>query len=404
MLFNPNQFPKLFLSFKSSEFNNLVAMFDFMSVFIYDTDGNFLDIKKTASLYDRGEVTVTFLNKEYFLINLYDDNNGSDTLTYQYINNKIVLLQEVNDEQLLELILKNDAFTDFKILSDDLKQNKSIVLKIFNHFNLENNHRVILIDKNIIDDYDVAKASVNNFYLNYEVISETQKANKEIAILAIPKHKIRDYKDFFGKFPDSLKSDYNFVCKAISINSYFITCVKSSIEKYEELVLLASQENKELIALCPYLISDNLKNDENFALEAVKINGSSIFYFSDDLQNNSEIILAAINNHFSIASKLINKMNVDSEMAKKIVTINPALLEYLPNFKDNINIARHIISKNFQSFKYLSKEIKGNYEFAVEVLNKSTSVYEYLEPELKTNQGILKIFEVKKIEDDNLPF
>lgn len=97
-------FSLLLTEIEASPFNDLVGVYYYDSIFIYNQKGEFLNISANANLYDDGYCNLSFIDKEYFVFSYYDDNNGEDMSLYKYLNEQIVSYAEINSLELIGLI------------------------------------------------------------------------------------------------------------------------------------------------------------------------------------------------------------------------------------------------------------------------------------------------------------
>ena len=155
-------------------------------------------------------------------------------------------------------------------------------------------------------------------------------------------HKL-DIEYFFINLPNNLKDNYDFFLDAVKYNGNLIKYASNNLKNNCDIVLTAIENNISAL----YYTSYNLKNNYNFILAAVGKNGHSLAYASDNLKNNYNIALTAIlNNHHTV-----------SYLSKKIIKNRKLIL--------NMNNSKN--SKDYYfSFHYENEIMKTiDYKFKI---------------------------------------
>ena len=283
--------------------------------------------------------------------------------------NKIINTEEeyfklLNTESNFQKIVGIDPFYNqknelMKYVSDDLKNNKSFVIKAISKNadaykyiseKLKNDREVIVtlllsdlpsvyiynIPDNLTDDYSVATKIVKKQANVYAHLSDNLKESRELmkeALSVFPELIVSE--DVSIKF----RNDKKLILFALNnpilrIGSFF----KKLPLKYQndrEVVLKAIKCNSRTIEY----INDDLKNDEEIFLEALKNSrnnlfnqstnngfGSEIIYASDNLKKDKNFIIKAINIEFNCINyiKYINKDIIDDpDICFEIYKNNP---------------------------------------------------------------------------------
>lgn len=141
---------------------------------------------------------------------------------------------------------------------------------------------------------------------------------------------------------------------SLRIHQKFISC-----QLHRELVL--SHHN---ISLLKYA-SDELRNDYEFILSAIRENGGVLMYASRDLRNNREIVLAAIEK------------------------TNEALRYASDELKNNSEVVRAAVLKNFKTLSFASDELKNNHEFILSIVRLNGEALQYASTSLKNDSEIV---------------
>ena len=130
--------------------------------------------------------------------------------------------------------------------------------------------------------------------------------------------------------------------------------MNKSIEIAKELVKQGMS-----LAYCP----EDVKNDKESVLAAVRNNGADLQYASDELKNDKEVVLAAINNQTPLS-----EANVDDIYS----VIRFASVE----IKKNKEVALEAVKKRGNAFIYLSDELKNDKEVAITAIKGNINNFE----------------------------
>ena len=114
-------------------------------------------------------------------------------------------------------------------------------------------------------------------------LSEQDKYSLELKAL-----KETDCETFVKEAPDELKSNKEFMLKAVCIQYLILKYASEELQDDEEVVLEAVKQNGYALRYA----SEELKSDHAFMLEAVRQNGDALL-FASALQNDREVVEAA---------------------------------------------------------------------------------------------------------------
>ena len=136
---------------------------------------------------------------------------------------------------------------------------------------------------------------------------------------------------------EELRNDKDFVLKAIRRNGYALQYASDGLKGDKEFILKVMQIN----GLTLKYASERLNDDRDVVLEAVKNNGKSLAYSSVRLRDDREIVLEAVKNN-GLALKFVpGDLNNDKEVVLTAIKNNIGALEFaserLKNDKDFIS-------------------------------------------------------------------
>ena len=108
------------------------------------------------------------------------------------------------------------------------------------------------------------------------------------------------------------------------------------------------------------------------ALKLVEKNGNSFGLLSDELKNDRELVMLAVKNNGAIWHDIPNKFKDDKEIAIVAVSKTPYIYEYLPSkLQKNREIAVMVLKKDSSIWKKIPKSFKKDKTFILEVIKNS---------------------------------
>lgn len=135
-------------------------------------------------------------------------------------------------------------------------------------------------------------------------------------------------------------------------------------------------------------IADELKNDRDVVLEAVK-NGANIYFWIFD--NDKEVVLEAVRKNGKLLEWASPELKNDQEILFEAMKNYLWALEYAsPELKNNREVVIDAIKMDRGNIKYASSELKNDRDIALEALKKSPYAYDFLSKELKADPEIIK--------------
>ena len=354
------KFPLLFTDYKSSTFNDLIEVNYYDTICVYNQNGEYLNISKSPNLYDDGYCELTFLNKEYFVISLYDDNNGDDMGLYKYVEGNIESRVYIDSIELINLLDENSIIWNIDNLSVELKNNKSVILK-----------------------------ALKSADLNFSDIDDLFKKDKEIVLQAVKS---------FGynlKYADSsLRSDLEVVLAAVKSYGKSLEYASDSLKSDKEVVLVAVKSSGKALEFAGV----SMKSDKEIVLAAVRSEGEALKYADDLLKSKKEIILAALKSYGGkLSTSNLFKYTTDDSLLKdcnfilEAVKLNPHVLKYTDDFlKTDKTFILKVLKLNGEALKYVDDFLKADIEVAqVAVKNYGMSL-EFASGFLKNNKDVVK--------------
>lgn len=368
---NAADFPLLFNSVKFSEFNNLVAMYQLGSLYMFNTDGDFLGYKVHPNLYDKGHVFVEFIDAQLLIVVNHDDNNGSSYALFTNTRDGLEPCLISSLEQLKVVINRGISF-EIVHLSIELRNNRKAVLLAIQNLS-ENWCRVDLMD-----------------------VSHRLKKSESFALEVI---KICPYN--YSDLDPSLIERREFVLKAISINPKVIDYVPHNFRLDLEIVSLAAKNYPLAYVYLPEAAPPNLFNSKENSLQLASLNPQLIHMLSEEFKNDPEIVQIALKKDPSCAIHLSSLQN-DRAFALLMVSYVSNLIPFLTVFKNDVSFALECVAISGFNLKYFPKHICNNKEVLLRAIEKNKHAVVYAGDELKQDPKIAALLEDEL--NDDLPF
>jgi hypothetical protein len=292
---------------------------------------------------------------------------------------------------------------NFYYSSDDLKNNCEFVLDAIkigrsdvleyaaDHF--KDDSEFLL---NIIQILDNNYEDINNIL---EFISDNLKNTPQFFLDIL---KIRNDIEVLKYVSENLQNDRNFVLLCMKYG-YAFENISENLRNDYEIVLEAIRNDGDNLMFA----SDNLKNNSEIVLEAIQNKFKSICYASDDLKNNPDFILSALEQNSNnlcalyfilntvkenslIISHITNFFQNDKKIILEIIKQDCSQLKYTKN--DKILILE-TVKQNGLLLKDVSENFKNDDDIILEAINQNYLALRYVK-----NPIIFKNFNFNLIE------
>ena len=361
--------PRLFTDYKISKYNDLIAVDYYNLILLLNKKDWIIYHWKKADIRDC-DFRLTFINENYIAL------EETYSLDFRYIEIETTFLKYSNGEiincfskvssiELLELIIKNGVRLEFFNLSDELKSDKIIILKLLKH--------------NWFEICDLSD-------LNEDILGD-----KEFILELL---NLYDGLRYFEYATENLKNDPLFM---IEVFKQFGSALKyASKELQEDKNVVIEAVKRSGVAL--EFASKALQEDKEVVLDAVKQYGGALEYASKDLQGNKEVVLEAVKqdgNSLRYASKALQE---DKEVVLEAVK-QTGKLKFFNN------------AFNRSAFMYCSKILSNDIEFIIESSKLDLKTMELVNSDLiskhKELQDLFNKYKLKceeKCDDYDLPF
>ena len=167
------------------------------------------------------------------------------------------------------------------------------------------------------------------------------------------------------KLPFYIIDDYNIVLDLVNYNSTAIYWASDRLKGNKEIVLTA---------IC------NDVSDDHSILEIV----------SDELRGDKEVVLAAIQQHYFALEFASNELRGDKEVVLIAVHKNGLALEFaLNSLRGDKEVVLDAVKQNGLAFKYASEILKNDVEIVLAAVKQNGLIYNDIPNQLKNNNKVI---------------
>jgi hypothetical protein len=378
--------------------NELVAMYLFHSLYIYNKQGVFLNLIKHPNLYDNGQIRVCFLKNNYLAIEIEDDNNGICVELYNYFENKLTFAEVSSIEMINELECHSIDW-GLNNISSQLLDNKHAILAALKKSNSLNLRRYDLsyVSEKMRDDIDVAFAAVSIWEINYKYISSILQLDTELALKYIKK-----FPNEFEVLPKQLRTEKDFLLKAVEGQPELIDHFPEFLQTDKDLVLTAAKTDPLAFGYNISLAPQHFMQDNLMLKKLVQKNPKVLLQLEHELAKNEELLRIAIKKDVQII-KLIKGIQSDYNLAIKLTMITGEIIQYLDTLQYNPRFALECMEKNGLNLQFFPEEIRSNESVVIAAIKQNKNALIYASSSIRDR---LTIEEIPKNDSslDDLPF
>ena len=185
---------------------------------------------------------------------------------------------------------------------------------------------------------------------------------------------------------EELKNNPEVVLAAVKQNYNALEYASGEIKSNPEFML---ESLKQYYRVLQYASGD-LKSDFVFMLEAVKQNGFTLEYASEELRSNPEIVMEAVKHDYHILQYASKELRSNPTFMLKAVKQDYHALQYASDeLKSNPEIIMEAVKQNGLALQYASEELKSNPEIVMEAIKQNYKALEYTSDEVKSNPEIM---------------
>ena len=149
----------------------------------------------------------------------------------------------------------------------------------------------------------------------------------------------------------------------------FCKGINKSFNKDKDIVYLLAENSSYAV---DFADKDTFSNDLDFAMRAVKFNGTSLSELSDEIKDNESIVREAIKTPSLFYSPLhyaSERLRDNEDIVMEAIKINGRSLDDASErLRDNENFVMKAVKINPDSYEYASKRLKNNFPILLETI------------------------------------
>lgn len=296
-------------------------------------------------------------------------------LTCKVITKEEIIMQNIIETTYDNIYynLEGSAILEyFKSLSEDLKNNESIV-----ECAAKKNHNVLNF--------------VNNRF----------KTDKTLFLNLLDEVKVKFYPgyffqvDAFAYFKDLYKNDYDLMNYMIQSSPCFIKIIDKNSENYIDLALKAYEKNTQVIMY----LSDAFKNNREIAIKSLSDNANMYIYLSENLRRDKEIAKFALSKSGVAWEYIPKELKVDKNFILECLrAINDELWGFDKSIfsciGENLRSDKEVVLEIFKHFdvvglNYLSGDLRSDKEVVLAAINSNSMNLQYASEALKNDKEVV---------------
>ena len=185
---------------------------------------------------------------------------------------------------------------------------------------------------------------------------------------------------------EELKNNPEVVLAAVKQNYNALEYASGEIKSNPEFMLEALKQYYRVLQYA----SGDLKSDFAFMLEAVKQNGFTLEYASEELRSNPEIVMEAVKHDYHILQYASKELRSNPTFMLKAVKKDYHALQYAgEELKSNPEIIMEAVKQNGLALQYASDELKSNPEIVMRAVKQNYYALIFASQELKNNPEVV---------------
>lgn len=177
---------------------------------------------------------------------------------------------------------------------------------------------------------------------------------------------------------------------------YSVRQLNAIVDEYAESDRLKKDKEATLVVAtrAPHLLvyaDKTLLADSEVAITAVKANGQSLRFFSEEVRSNVEIVKIAVNNFCKSFAFAIGDARKNVEIAKIIASRGGETIALLDEeLLDNAEIAEIAVNRNPKTLAYFSEKVRSDEKVVVCALEKDRTCVEFISDSAFKNKRIFE--------------
>ena len=182
---------------------------------------------------------------------------------------------------------------------------------------------------------------------------------------------------------EELKNNPEVVMAAVKQNYHALEYASEDLKANSEFMLEAVKQDYYALEYA----SEEMRSNPAVILEAIKQNGFALVYASEDLKANSEFMLEAVKQDYYALEYASEDLKANLEFMFEAVNLNDFALRFASDkLKNNPEIVMLAVTKSYGiALQYASENLKNNPEIVMAALKPNGAAFAYASDELKSD-------------------
>ena len=274
---------------------------------------------------------------------------------------------------------------NLEFASDELKKNKEFLLSAVE----ENQDAIKFIPSNFLKSEIFVKDLIEkvNSVTNtiFELIPEKLKKNKSILIKIAQKIQLGD--ELEGYFNEN---DFQFFCEVVKKNGDFIYFASEKLRDDEELVKVAIKFGDGSLSN----ISERLRNDPEMVIWAIENNRPALLRSAGEIaKDDFDVIKTAVCRQGSALDWASERLRDDNEIVKLAVDEDPYALKYASErIRNDKTFVLKICEKEIHAYIYAGDSLWSDKDFALFVAPKVPNCLDHFSSKIQKDPDVLSVY------------
>jgi hypothetical protein len=234
-------------------------------------------------------------------------------------------------------------------------------------------------------EFMLALLAYNGTYLEHA--SEELKADKEVIMAALQS----GYSLPYEHVSDALKTDRDFLLEIVSLDAFCLEFFSEELKQDEQIVLAAAKHFGDAAL---EFGAEKFKTNKNIITEAVKSSGKALSFLAENEKNDKNLVKTAVKHHGGYALQYASEqLQNDKDVVIAAITAVDQYYytfqyasEQLRNDKDVVITA---VGHNGNALQYASEELQNDKDVAMAALINSTEAFEYVSERLQSDKEFI---------------
>jgi len=233
-------------------------------------------------------------------------------------------------------------------------------------------------------EFMLALLEFNGTYLEHA--SDELKADKEIVMAALKS----GYSLPYEHVSDALKTDRDFLLEIVSLDAYCLEFFSEELKQDEQIVLAAAKHFGDAAL---EFGADKFKTNKNIITEAVKSSGKALSFLAENEKNDKNLVITAVKHHGYALQYAPEQLQNDKDVVIAAITAVDQYsntLQYaseeLRNDKDVVITA---VGHNGAALQYASERLRDDKEVAMAALINSTEAFKDVSERLRSDKEFI---------------